>query len=634
MMPYRAYVLLAGHAVVFALVLPLAYGLRFDWRIPPNEFETLRQVLPWVVLVKLAVFRLTSGHRGWWRYATFADVVKLAEVTTLCSVATVAVAYLTRSAMTTPRSVMALDWAGTLLVLAGIRCSTRLFRERYYPMISSPPSNKVLTIGATEAGLSLVRQLQSQSGLGMRAVGLLDADPWLQGQTLGGVKVLGTPADVAAVAERVGARMVLVPIPAVGPREIRDLVDACAGTGVRVRVVPGFDALVSGTMTAQPRDVDIEDLLCRPSVSLDGESIYGFLRGKTVLVTGAAGSIGSEICRQVLGHEPARLLLLDHSENGLFFAERELASRAGDCRVVSWPASVCDVNRVREVFRKHRPDVVFHAAAHKHVPMMEHHPGEAVKTNVFGTRTLLDEALAARVGAFVMVSTDKAVRATSVMGASKRLAEMYVQARSAEASCKSRLVTVRFGNVLGSNGSVVPIFKEQIRNGGPVTVTDPEMTRYFMTIPEATQLVLQAGALGHGGEIFVLDMGEPVRVVDLARDLIRLSGLTEGREIEITYTGLRPGEKLHEELYDAEERPLPTLHPKIFRARQRPSDLDTLKPRLTRLRSVTERPRDEVIAALRDAVPDYKPRPTGNGIPTPPVETDVSRSLPSPSHAG
>jgi FlaA1/EpsC-like NDP-sugar epimerase len=325
------------------------------------------------------------------------------------------------------------------------------------------------------------------------------------------------------------------------------------------------------------------------------------------MVTGAAGSIGSEICRQVLAYRPRRLVLIDQSETGLFHVEREFRALGLGVDVVAAVASITDAPRLRGKFSHYQPEVVFHAAAYKHVPLMEANPGEAVKNNVRGTRILVDEAIRSGVEVFVMISTDKAVNPTSVMGASKRLAEMYVQSLSGRTS--TRLVTVRFGNVLGSNGSVVPLFKEQIARGGPVTVTHPEMTRYFMTIPEATQLVLQAGALGQGGEIFVLDMGKPVKVLDLARDMIRLSGLREGREIEITFTGLRPGEKLYEELYDPAEERLLTPHPKIFRARHRPISSD-FRVKLNNLVRMAERPAHEVIAMLKELVPEYRADPT------------------------
>jgi FlaA1/EpsC-like NDP-sugar epimerase len=474
-------------------------------------------------------------------------------------------------------------------------------------MLATRSAERVVLVGSSERDLALVRAIQSQPHLGLRVVGLLDRDRALHGRVVGGVRVLGSPEDAPRHALRHGARTVLVPS-AVGPgREVRALVEACTPASLKVQVVPALDALLNGAVTVQPRDVDIHDLLAREPVRLDGESVGKFLRGRAVLVSGAAGSIGSELCRQLLAFRPERLVLLDHSENGLFHVERELSSRAGATRLVARVASVTDPKRLRATFDEHHPAVVFHAAAHKHVPMMEANPGEAVKNNVFGTRTLVDEAVRAGVEAFVMISTDKAVNPTSVMGACKRLAEMYVQAQSG--LTHTRLVTVRFGNVLGSNGSVVPVFKEQIRRGGPVTVTHPEMTRYFMTIPEAAQLVLQAGALGRGGEIFVLDMGEAVKVIDLARDLIRLSGLTEGREIDIVFTGLRPGEKLFEELYDPKEPRLPTPHPKIFTARHRPCSLHALRDQFARLAGVVDRPHAEVIAALREAVPEYRPGP-------------------------
>jgi FlaA1/EpsC-like NDP-sugar epimerase len=455
----------------------------------------------------------------------------------------------------------------------------------------------------------------------MKVLGFLDEyGAKMRGRVLGGIPVLGTPDEVRQHAERRGVRTVLVPTPAVSPSVVRTLVEACSGSDVGVQIIPGFDTLVSGCYELRPRDVDINDLLCREPVRLDDRSVASYIAGRTVLVTGAAGSIGSELCRQILAFEPRRLVLLDHSENGLFYAERELRERAGAIEVVAAVASITDGGRLRALLQEYRPEAVFHAAAHKHVPMMETNPGEAVKNNVLGTRTLVNEVVRAGVEVFVMISTDKAVNPTSVMGACKRAAEMYVQSLSRQTA--TRLVTVRFGNVLGSNGSVVPLFKEQIRRGGPVTVTHPDMTRYFMTIPEATQLVLQAGGLGRGGEIFVLDMGDPVRVLDMARDLIRLTGLTEGegRDIQITFTGLRPGEKLYEELYDDDEQRLPTPHPKIFCAQHRPADGEEIARRLAHLKAVADGPAEAVLAALATLVPEYRPRTPIAACPAPTPE--------------
>jgi FlaA1/EpsC-like NDP-sugar epimerase len=525
-----------------------------------------------------------------------------------------------------------------VLALCGARGSVRLLRDRYVPLLRGRRLSHVLVIGAGEAGEALVRQVGAQPQLGLKIIGILDPDPATHGRMLAGVRVLGDPSDLARIAARRHVEAVLIPTPAVPAREVRALAHACDAAGLKAQVVPGFDALISGTLTVQPRDVDIQDLLCREPVRLDGAAIGRFLEGRVVLVTGASGSIGSEICRQVLAFRPARLILVDHSENGLFYLERGLRDRTPPAtEIVPRVASITDAARMRALFAQNRPHVVFHAAAHKHVPVMEANPSEAVKNNVFGTRTVVDEALRAGVEAFVMISTDKAVNPTSVMGVCKRLAEIYVQ--SLTGLTPTRLVTVRFGNVLGSAGSVVPIFREQIRQGGPVTVTHPDMTRYFMTIPEAAQLVLQAGAQGRGGEIFVLDMGEPVKILDLARDMIRLSGQVEGRDVQIVFTGLRPGEKLYEELYDNGEELLPTAHPKIRAARHRPYPTERLYAGLDRLAAAVEGPADRVVAILADLVPGYRPGCAGvarprtapsDGVRSP--RDNAAAQTPSPAH--
>ena len=607
MLRARAALVLMAYTLGFALVYLGVHEIRHDGAVPPATASLTLTLLPLVLSVKLLAVVVMSCHRGWWRYATFADLVNLVQATTIGSLALALVLGLLGPAAPVPLSILVMDWAGVLLVVCGCRAGTRLVHEvarTWFPR-RNQPRQRVLVVGAREAGEALVCRLRVTSRLGMRAVGFLDDDPQTHGRMLAGLPVLGAPADVQRIAQRHQVSTVLVPGSVLPARTIRALVGECQAAGVKVQVVPGFDALISGGLTVQPRDVDLHDLLCRPPVELDTLSVKSFLEGRVVLVTGASGSIGSEVCRQVLAYHPARLVVLDHNENGLFYLERELLALQSTTEVIPFVANITDAGRLRTAFAQYRPDVVLHAAAHKHVPMMEANPGEAVKNNVFGTRTLVEEALRFNVEAVVMISTDKAVNPSSVMGASKRLAEMVVQ--SLAGLTTTRLITVRFGNVLGSTGSVVPIFKEQIRKGGPVTVTHPDMTRFFMTIPEAAQLVLQAGAFGTSGDIFVLDMGEPVKVVDLARDLIRLSGLEEGREIDLVFTGLRPGEKLFEELYNDAETRLPTPHAKIFRARHRQTSSETLWEALNRLAATVDGAAEEIIAALQAAIPEYHP---------------------------
>jgi FlaA1/EpsC-like NDP-sugar epimerase len=603
----RAALVLAVHTLGFALVYLGVYQIRFDGAVPPAVGRTVLALLPLVVSVKLLAVVVMSGHRGWWRYATFADLVNLVQATTVGSLTLGLVLWPLGPGFAVPLSILVMDWAGVLLVVCGSRAATRLVHEvgRVWIPAKNQPRQRVLVVGAGDAGEALVRRIHVTSRLGMRAVGFLDDQPQAQGRILAGLPVLGAPGDVKRIAARHQVSTVLVPNSVLPARTLRALVGECQAAGVKVQVVPGFDALISGGLTVQPRDVDLHDLLCRPPVELDTESVKSFLEGRVVLVTGASGSIGSEICRQVMAYHPARIVVLDHNENGVFYLERELLALKSTTEVVPFVANITDRERLCTAFDQYRPEVVLHAAAHKHVPMMEANPGEAVKNNVFGTRTLVETALRFEVEAVVMISTDKAVNPTSVMGASKRLAEMVVQ--SLAGLTTTRLVTVRFGNVLGSTGSVVPIFKEQIRKGGPVTVTHPDMTRFFMTIPEAAQLVLQAGAFGTSGDIFVLDMGEPVKVVDLARDLIRLSGMEEGREIDLIFTGLRPGEKLYEELYNDAETRLPTPHAKIFRARHRETSSHELWEALNRLAATVNGTHAEIIAAIQAAIPEYRP---------------------------
>jgi FlaA1/EpsC-like NDP-sugar epimerase len=602
---WRGVVILLLHAVAFSSIYTLAYLIRFDGRIPSDMWKHATNSLALVVGLKIAAFIALRGHRGWWRFATFADAVGLVKCATLGALAVACAGLFTQVASGIPRSIILLDWAATIILIGGVRAGSRVFRDSLLPLIRSERRRRAVIVGTTEASFALARELHAHPRLGLEVIGILDTDPSRHGHVVSGVEILGSLDDFDRIAARNRIETVLAPTPAVSPREFRKIAGQCLRVGVDAHAVPGVDALLSGTLTVQPQNVNINNLLCREPVQLDAESIGQFLRGRIILVTGAAGSIGSELCRQVLTFQPARLILLDHSENGLFFLKRELDASAVGTEIVPLVASITDPQRLRSAFSRYQPEVILHAAAHKHVPLMELNAAEAVKNNVFGTRTLADEAVRFGVEAFVLISTDKAVRPTSVMGACKRLAEMYVQ--SLPRLCSTRFVTVRFGNVLGSNGSVVPVFQEQIRLGEPLTVTHPDMTRYFMTIPEAAQLVLQAGAIGRGGEILVLDMGEPVKIMDLVSKLIRLSGLTE-KDVEIAFTGLRPGEKLFEELYDDQETRLPTTHPKIFRAQHRPWNTPCFRAQLDDLFELVNSTDEAVIGALQAIVPEYTKR--------------------------
>lgn len=605
---FRVPILVCFHVATFAAAYYLAYLVRFDGNIPLRDQTLASSTLPWIVALQLLVFVLFGCHRGWYRHFAFTDLFVLAKATTVSVGTMFVLATLYSSYARVPRiphMIYVLDWAGVLILIGGVRSSVRLVQERGIIAPKGRKPRRVLILVASESCVALARAIHGQIGLNMEVVGFLSPTRSLTNRFLAGFKVLGHPSDAVELATKHKASVVLASTPATSAKEIRALIDTCTGSDVRVQVVPGFDALISGHMDIRPRDIDIHDLLSRAPVHLDNQSLIHYLRGRVVLVTGAAGSIGSEICRQILTFRPKQLILLDHNENGLYYIERELRARSEGIELIPCIATITDARRVRSIFAEYHPELVFHAAAHKHVPMMEANPGEAVKNNVIGTRIIADEAVRSGADSFVMISTDKAVNPTSVMGACKRVAEMYIQSLVNQSA--TRLITVRFGNVLGSNGSVVPLFKQQIAEGGPLTVTHPKMTRYFMTISEASQLVLQAGALGNGGEIFVLDMGEPVRIDDLARDLIRLSGLRHGKDIDIVYTGLRPGEKLFEELYQTQETRLPTTHPKIFSARHRPACFEQMSQNIARLGEVVrEGSNCDVISALQDTLHEYK----------------------------
>jgi FlaA1/EpsC-like NDP-sugar epimerase len=624
----RLGMILVGHVALFALGYAAAFGLRFDFTVPPLYQDMFLGTLGAVLLVKVAVFWASGQFAGWWRYVGLRDLLAMARTAALGTLVCLVVVYLVMGVKGFPRSVYLLDFISTVALLGAARVGARLLREflanRGLERDTSP-LKRLLIVGAGDTGEMLLREIDKNRNLTYQAVALLDDDGRKHGLRIHGVPVLGPVSDARGVCERLRVDEIIIAAPSATRQELRAILEKIQATGIKPKILPAVESVLHGKVSlGEVREVAIEDLLGRKEVQLDGHAIAAYVRGKTVLVTGAGGSIGSEICRQVCRFEPKRLILLEQAENPLFFIEGELRRECKGVELVPVVADVCDEVRIDQVFAQHRPDVVLHAAAHKHVPLMEANPGEAVRNNVLGTRNVARSADKHKAAGFVMISTDKAINPTSVMGTTKRLAELYVQAMAAHSA--TQFISVRFGNVLGSNGSVVPIFREQIRKGGPVTVTHPEMTRYFMTIPEATQLVLQAASTGESGQVFVLDMGEPVRIVDLARDMIRLSGFTPGEDIEIVFSGMRPGEKLFEELSLGSEGISKTKHEKIFIGDVARLPLEVLEREVPRLRGLVEAGEPVAIKAqLKALVPEYAFAP-----PAPPEEEVEGKVIPFP----
>jgi len=588
--------------MVFFAIYWMAFELRFDFALSAPAVEGFWWTVPWVLGVKLIVFYLLGHYHGWWHYVTLADLMALTRACILSLLLIVVIDHFVLTGQYIPRSVLILDCVLGILALGGLRASRRLFREHFTSIFSRNGRRWALLVGADYSSAILAYQIESYFQLPYRIRGFLATDNARKGSRLGQIPILGNLDDLRTTAAAYRITDVLLTAGTLPGRELRQLMETCDQAGLNLKIIRAVEDRLSGDHRVPIRDIEINDLLQRDPVELDTKTIGKLLEGHTIMVTGAGGSIGSEICRQLLKFNPRALILVGRGENRIFTIERELRVLDRSARLVPCIGDVTDVDRMRQLFEQHRPQVVFHAAAHKHVPLMEANVGEAVKTNVFGTQCLADLADEYGVRTFVFISTDKAVHPSSVMGVTKNVAERYVHALSQESS--TRFTVVRFGNVLGSEGSVVPIFQEQIRRGGPITVTDPRMKRFFMTIPEASQLVLQAAGMGSGGEIFVLEMGEPVRIVDLARDLIRLSGLPEDA-IEISFNGIRPGEKLFEELYFDDEQTLPTSHPKLRAAYARPYARASVHRSISELAQLMHGPEDVIRQRLHEIVPEY-----------------------------
>jgi FlaA1/EpsC-like NDP-sugar epimerase len=549
---------------IFSTAYVSAYIVRFDFAIPQQYLDLILRTLPLLLIAKSLGFFSFGLFRGWWRYVSIQDVLPITAGCTLASVLFAATVSLIPKTVVVPRSIFLLDWGITLLMVLGIRVVIRIGRQ-VFGRNRSFPGRRVLIIGAGAAGQMIVREIRENPGLGILAVGFVDDDPAKLRTRISGVSVLGRHEEIGSLCEEHDIDEIIIAIPSASPSQLRHILDHCEELRAVARILPSVGELIDGKVSVGAlRNVALEDLLGRDPVELDIDLLSRHIGGRTVMVTGAAGSIGSELCRKIARLAPARLVMFEIAESPLFEFELEMREKFPKVNVHPLIGDVRDRARVEEAMRMYQPSIVYHAAAYKHVPMMEMHPVEAVKTNVLGTRILAEAASKFGVERFVLVSTDKAVRPTNVMGATKRLAELVIHNMN-EGVGKCRFVAVRFGNVLGSAGSVIPIFRRQLETTGKLTVTHQDASRYFMLISEAAGLILQAGAMGEGGEVFVLEMGEPVRIVDLAENLIRLSGKEPGVDAELVFTGLRPGEKLHEELVIEGEDVVRTRHPKVMR---------------------------------------------------------------------
>jgi FlaA1/EpsC-like NDP-sugar epimerase len=597
----RRYLSVVGQLLLVALANRLAFTLRFDGATPDFMIAAWAAMLPWLLVIRGLTFVPFGLYHGLWRYASITDLQAIVVAVLTSSVLFAAVTYSPIGPEVYPRSVLVIDALLLILMLGGIRLARRLYAN----LPGKANGKRILIYGAGQTGELIVRNIRANPKDGYVPLGFLDDDPEKRHRIIHGVSVIGAFDDLPRLIERHRPEEVLLAMPGTDPARLREIMRALAPFKVPIKTIPKLRDIIDGNFELhQIRSLDVEDILAREPVKLDPTPIRRLIRGRRVLVTGAGGSIGSELCRQIVGFKPATLVMLDRYENTLHAVRLELEAKHSKIGLHPVIADVTDAKRMRELFERYSPELVFHAAAHKHVPLMEENPCEAIKNNVRGTRVLAETADHFGIDRFIMISTDKAVNPTSVMGASKRVAELVVQAQ-AQGSGTS-FCTVRFGNVLGSNGSVVPHFLEQIRKGGPVTVTHPEMRRFFMLIPEAVQLVLHAASQAEGGATYVLEMGEQVKLVDVARDLIRLSGLTPEQDIRIDFIGLRPGEKLYEELVGAGETAGPSKIQKIQKVTSDRPPLPTLREQVVALEEHAGTNESKaVLQALRGLIPEY-----------------------------
>lgn len=610
--------------ILLSIALYLAHLIRFDLNLVSHEWSLLKHLLPFVLLSKVIIFYYFDLYRGMWRYTSIADLINIIKATTISSLIIISIILFSTRFVGFARSIFIIDWCLTILFISGYRLCIRLYFAhdiKDKPLVSifkilfralskrKIGAKNLIIIGAGACGELISREIDNNCRLSYNIVGFLDDNQNKIGRKIHGIPILGNISEIQNAINKFNIDEALIAIPSATSLQMRHIVDHCKNSGVSFKTIPSYGELINGEVTVNAiRDIAYRDLIGREIINLNEEEIGDYIERKTVLITGAGGSIGSELCRQICRFRPERIVLYERAETPLYEIELELKRHFSEINIITRLADICNIKQLENVFEELKPNVVFHAAAYKHVPMLELQPWKAIENNILGTLNVVEASKKNNVDRFVFVSTDKAVRPVNIMGASKRLSEMLVQNQNGYDRLNTRFMIVRFGNVVGSSGSVAPLFKKQIENGGPVTVTHPNITRYFMTIPEACQLILQAGSMGKGGEIFLLDMGTPIKIDDMARDLIRLSGLEPDVDIIIEYIGLRPGEKLYEELITSGEGILPTDHKKIMILKGIDYNLKLLNDHILELILMAEEQNLEKIKdKLCEIVPDYCP---------------------------
>lgn len=622
----NSFLIIGGDSFLITVSWIGSFLLRYNFVIPSERMSFIFPMVPLVLIVKLIIFYCYHLYRGMWRYTSIDDLISIIKASGISFLLLFFISMFIKDGTAVEQSIFIIDGILTILFISGFRLSIRMFftyaashpnrpiASYFFPYneVNPKDSKNLIIIGAGDCAEKIFREIRDNPRLNYHVVGFVDDDPEKIGKYIHGVPVVGKTDILKELVSKTKAEEILIAIPSATSKQMRQIVERCKETGIPYKTVPGMGELIEKKVSIKRiRDVDYTDLLGREVVRLQSKQIGSYIQGSKILVTGAGGSIGSELCRQICKFKPSRLILYERAESPLYDIEMELKNDFPGIQIIPLLADICNLNMLHAAFDKYSPQVIFHAAAYKHVPMLEIYPWQAVMNNIIGTRNVVNMANEYSVERFVFVSTDKAVNPTNVMGTSKRIAEMLIQSQNGCGLSKTRFLTVRFGNVVGSAGSVIPLFKKQIEKGGPITVTHPEVTRYFMTIPEACQLILQAASMGNGGEIFILDMGQPIKILDMAKDLIRFSGLEPEIDIPIQIIGLRPGEKLVEELITSGEGILPTNHEKIMVLRGLSCNPSLLNGNIDRLAQLAqEQNGTEIRKLFKKIVPEYQYNPT------------------------